>query len=211
MNFKLIVALSITALVAASSLEGGTYVNPNPRLYDNCEVQDLVQLSACCNDVLSKLDDCKANDLACECCALQSMKKECYGLCPGNPSNNFLTALFDDCESLNDVNACNLPFKKDDSIPIENTKRKKYQEEEENTSIILKSKVQRPEEPPSEYIDNEIAIEDNEDDGPDFEPELNSTNSSTYEGIKVVVLPSPFSNSSAYFNVSNSSGTLIFL
>lgn len=127
-------------LGAVGGSEQGSYVNPNPRQYDNCEVQDLVQLSACCNDVLNKLDDCKANDLACECCALQSLKQDCYGLCQGNPSNNFLTALFDDCASLNDVNACNLPFRKDDSQPPAPARPAS---EETGSAVVVKSRVRQ--------------------------------------------------------------------
>lgn len=69
-------------------------------------------MNACANDVLAKLDNCKADDLACECCALQSLSRDCYGLCPGSPSGSFLSVLYEDCEALNDVNACGLPFKK---------------------------------------------------------------------------------------------------
>lgn len=61
------------------------------------------------------MDQCKPDDLACECCALQSMKRDCYGLCPNTASGNFLAVLYDDCETMNDVNACNLPFKKHDA------------------------------------------------------------------------------------------------
>lgn len=100
--------------VVHALVEQGSYRNPNPRPYQRCEAQDLIKLSQCCNDVLARLDDCKAADLACECCALQHMDPHCYNLCPGNPSTNFLTVLFEDCAPLNDVNACNLPFKKVD-------------------------------------------------------------------------------------------------
>lgn len=142
MKVIIIYTLLHTCVVAnMASLEQGSYVNPNPRQYENCEVQDLVQLSECCNDVLNKLDECKANDLACECCALQSMKQECYGLCPGNPSNNFLTTLFDDCATLNDVNACSLPFKKDDSIPIPIDSKEVDNDIDDSTSIKVKSKI----------------------------------------------------------------------
>lgn len=43
------------------------------------------------------------------------MKRDCYGLCPNTASGNFLAVLYDDCETMNDVNACNLPFKKHDT------------------------------------------------------------------------------------------------
>lgn len=128
--------------------EYGSYVNPHPRPYERCTAPDLIKLSSCCNDVLSKLDDCKADDLACECCALQSLKQECFNLCPGNPSNNFLTVLFLDCQALNDINACSLPFKKSDSLP---SKKKKQQQQDmsymETTdganpnSVVIKSKL----------------------------------------------------------------------
>lgn len=117
--------------------EYGSYVNPHPRPYERCEATDLIRLSSCCNEVLSKLDDCKSNDLACECCALQLINKECYGLCPGNRSNNFLYQLYNDCKSLNDINACSLPFKKFDELP------KKFNPETmvEENSVIVKSKL----------------------------------------------------------------------
>ncbi|GEQ69864.1 hypothetical protein JCM33374_g3539 [Metschnikowia sp. JCM 33374] len=113
--FSCLLLLASLALASESSIvENTSYKNLNPRPYDNCEANDLIKLSACCNDVLADLDDCKAGDLACECCALQSMDSACYSLCPGNPSTNFLAVLFDDCSSLNDVNACNIPFKRVD-------------------------------------------------------------------------------------------------
>lgn len=85
------------------------------------------RLNTCANDVLAKLDDCKADDLACECCALQSLSRDCYGLCPGSPSGSFLSVLYSDCEPLNDVNACGLPFKKadGDNIPGKSSNRAK--------------------------------------------------------------------------------------
>ncbi|ODV60130.1 uncharacterized protein ASCRUDRAFT_71166 [Ascoidea rubescens DSM 1968] len=125
--FNLYLHFLLYSLVATKSLaaytyrpdiqnEFGSYMNPNPRT--PCEGSELEKLNTCANDVLSKLDDCKADDLACECCALQSLNRDCYGLCPGSPSGNFLAVLYDDCESLNDVNACGLPFKKEDAKPI---------------------------------------------------------------------------------------------
>ncbi|KAI5965804.1 uncharacterized protein KGF55_001167 [Candida pseudojiufengensis] len=95
-------------------------MNPNPRkssLSSKCEPNDLVKLSACCNDILSKLDECKPNDLACECCALQSINQECYHLCPGNPNTNFLSVLLSDCKVMSEINACSIPFKKEDPEP----------------------------------------------------------------------------------------------
>lgn len=110
--FVMFLFVLVTVVVASS--EFGSYQNPHPRPAAQCDNADLAKLSQCCSDVLEMLDDCKANDLACECCALQSMDQLCYHLCPGNPSTNFLTVLLNDCAPLNDVNACNLPFKKVD-------------------------------------------------------------------------------------------------
>ncbi|CCH42439.1 putative secreted protein [Wickerhamomyces ciferrii] len=98
---------------STESNEFGAYVNPNPK--NICEGEELDTLTTCASEVLAKLDECKPDDLACECCALQSMKRDCYGLCPNTASGNFLAVLYDDCETMNDVNACNLPFKKHDS------------------------------------------------------------------------------------------------
>ncbi|CAK9441348.1 uncharacterized protein LODBEIA_P52160 [Lodderomyces beijingensis] len=98
--------------------EYGTYVNPNPRKPSSkCDPKDLAKLSTCCNDVLSKLDECKPDDLACECCALQSIDQECYQLCPGNPNTNFLAVLLSDCSQMSEINACAIPFKKEDPEP----------------------------------------------------------------------------------------------
>lgn len=146
----------LIALVASGRLvmsseraEYGTYLNPNPRPFEKCDAQDLIKLSNCCNDVLSRLDDCRADDLACECCALQSMNQECYSLCSGNPSNNFLTVLYNDCASLSDVNACSLPFKKNDETPskisegMKSKSKAKQQESKEKSpnQYTLKSKL----------------------------------------------------------------------
>lgn len=145
--FVWILIVLVNGAMPQKSTEYGSYVNPHPRPYESCTAPDLIKLSSCCNEVLSKLDDCKADDLACECCALQSLKPECFNLCPGNPSNNFLTVLFQDCHSLNDINACSLPFKKSDSLP---SKRKKTTsdisygeatEAEGVNSVIIKSKL----------------------------------------------------------------------
>lgn len=130
--------------------EYGSYTNPNPRPYKKCEVNDLIKLSSCSNEILSKLDHCKANDIACECCALQSIEQDCYGLCPGNPSSNFLSVLTNDCVGLNDVNACALPFKKDDDLSTvhlkkliykSKTKHEDLQKKNTETSVNIKSKV----------------------------------------------------------------------
>lgn len=122
--------------------EHGSYVNPHPRPYERCTSQELIKLSNCCNEILVKLDDCKSDDKACECCALQQMNVECYNLCPGNPSNNFLTVLFDDCRDLNDINACALPFKKHDGLPRVEVNQDK---EEIKNSVIVKSKLSQME------------------------------------------------------------------
>ncbi|SGZ53293.1 CIC11C00000004533 [Sungouiella intermedia] len=123
-----------------SPAELGSYKNPHPRPYERCEAHDLIKLSECCNDVLAKLDDCKAGDLACECCALQHMDPLCYSLCPGNPSTNFLSVLYNDCAPLNDVNACNLPFKKVDGQKAVGG-RKPEEDEEDPNKVSVKSVV----------------------------------------------------------------------
>ncbi|ODV98092.1 hypothetical protein PACTADRAFT_14567 [Pachysolen tannophilus NRRL Y-2460] len=112
----LLSALSAAKLVSAElPSEFGSYVNPNPKIYDNCNAEQLVALNSCANDVLTRLDVCKPDDLACECCALQSMNQQCFGLCKNSPSANFLDSLISDCQSLSEVNACGLPFKKNDN------------------------------------------------------------------------------------------------
>ncbi|CDR40816.1 CYFA0S05e04808g1_1 [Cyberlindnera fabianii] len=103
----------VDVISSTESSEFGAYVNPNPK--NICEGDELDTLTLCASEVLAKLDECKPDDLACECCALQSMKRDCYGLCPNTQSGNFLAVLYDDCETMNDVNACNLPFKKHDA------------------------------------------------------------------------------------------------
>lgn len=115
--------------------EYGTYVNPNPRPYQRCDAEDLIKLSSCFNDVLSKLDICVADDLACECCALQNMDQACFHLCPTNPSANFLNTLVNDCSALNDVNACSLPFMK-----FSSSRRPSLTPDQED-SFLLKSKI----------------------------------------------------------------------
>jgi len=105
--------LGADLISSTESNEFGAYVNPNPK--NICEGEELDTLATCASEVLAKLDECKPDDLACECCALQSMKRDCYGLCPNTASGNFLAVLYDDCETMNDVNACNLPFKKHDT------------------------------------------------------------------------------------------------
>lgn len=97
-------------------------------------------LAACSNQVLAQLDDCKANDLACECCALQSMDPKCHNLCPGNPSANFLSVLVNDCAPLNDINACNLPFKKTDG----DGRPQKVMVTEPDNTILVKSQLLKP-------------------------------------------------------------------
>lgn len=126
--------------------EFGTYMNPNPRKIPQCQANDLIKLSSCCNDLLHQLDQCKPDDLACECCALQLINQDCYHLCPGNPLTNFLTVLLLDCSQLSDVNACSLPFKKtDDSILVSKKTGSKsvdeVLEDDEKFDASLKSKV----------------------------------------------------------------------
>lgn len=146
MPFSVLPLLFSTAMAAAIA---DSYTNPNPRPYEKCLPNDLVKLLECCNGVLAKLDDCKANDLACECCALQSMDALCFGLCPNNPSNNFLTVLFNDCASLNDVNACGLPFKKED-LPKEVATTL---ETDDISAIVVKSRVRPTSEPKDDVVD----------------------------------------------------------
>lgn len=124
MRFSSILFCTLILKYSNGYLESESYKNPNPRPYDNCDASDLIQLSTCCNNILANLGDCKAGDLACECCALQSMDSLCYNLCPGNPSANFLSVLLDDCVPLNDVNACNIPFKKVDGERKSDYRRK---------------------------------------------------------------------------------------
>lgn len=153
-NFKLIIlfVLMIAPVLGVPKellkYEIGSYVNPNPRPYKKCSAQDLVTLSGCCNDALIGLNVCKSDDLACECCALQSIKSECYSLCPGNPSANFLSVLMSDCALLNEVNACSLPFKKiDDDLSNRASTQEKVNPELDAT---IQSKVRG-----SEVIQNE--------------------------------------------------------
>lgn len=117
--FLLTLASSISAIPyddkvsSTETTEFGSYVNPSPK--NICQGEELETLTACASEVLRKLDECKPDDLACECCSLQSMKRDCYGLCPNTASGNFLAVLYDDCETMNDINACSLPFKKHDA------------------------------------------------------------------------------------------------
>lgn len=154
---KILLIMACWWAVASSKEQYDTYSNPNPRPYSKCDAHDLIKLSACSNEVLTRLDDCKPDDLACECCALQSIDQSCYNLCPNNPSNNFLSVLFDDCASLNDVNACGLPFKKEDLVDSEGlvlkSKKVKAQGQEILSSITLKSKVSSHDFSPNQKID----------------------------------------------------------
>ncbi|PVH14034.1 uncharacterized protein CXQ87_002157 [Candidozyma duobushaemuli] len=133
--------LLIPALAAALvAPEYGSYKNPHPRPLHKCDNSDIAMLAACSNQVLAQLDDCKANDLACECCALQSMDPKCHNLCPGNPNANFLTVLVNDCAPLNDINACNLPFKKNDGAG----RPKTVVEDEPGNTVSVKSQLSKP-------------------------------------------------------------------
>lgn len=148
----------------SSVVENASYKNLNPRPYDNCEANDLIKLSACCNDVLADLDDCKAGDLACECCALQSMDRGCYNLCPGNPLTNFLAVLFDDCSALNDVNACNIPFKRvDGDRPASFRNRQGGVDSVQRASSLVKTQLATEKVPKAEVDnDSEGGAEDGE-------------------------------------------------
>lgn len=109
-----LVFMILLSLVSANS-EYGSYRNPNPLPQDVCESKDLIKLNSCSNEMLGRLQQCKANDRACECCALQSLKPSCFELCPGSPASNLLTVIIDDCAELGEVNACDLPFMKSES------------------------------------------------------------------------------------------------
>lgn len=179
--------ISLLAAAAAAGVpEYGSYHNPHPRPFEHCDNTDLVKLSSCCNDVLERLDDCKANDLACECCALQLMDPLCYNLCPGNPSTNFLTVLFNDCAPLNDVNACNLPFKKVDG---ENEQPPEV-EPEKPDYVSLKSQLQEAQDT-SEEPEPLYAPDNETEPAPDPDPEpkkptihlLRNFSSSTFYNI----------------------------
>ncbi|RCK55712.1 putative GPI-anchored protein 43 [Candida viswanathii] len=129
-------------------------MNPNPRKIPQCQANDLVKLSSCCNDLLHQLDQCKPDDLACECCALQLINQDCYHLCPGNPLTNFLTVLLLDCSQLSDVNACSLPFKKtDDYASVDDVL-----EEDEKFDASLKSRVSNKVEGFKEHVQQEQFI-----------------------------------------------------
>lgn len=162
----LVFLLYVIGLVMSEHYD--SYVNPNPRPYEQCNSQDLIKLSSCCNDILTKLDLCKSNDLACECCALQKLDSSCFKVCPNNPSNNFLTVLLNDCASLNDVNACNLPFNKDDSFMVGETEMPKSKAragslDQLSNQFTIKSKLKKFTDSNDEikidlfeYTDNEV-------------------------------------------------------
>ncbi|EDK41776.2 hypothetical protein PGUG_05874 [Meyerozyma guilliermondii ATCC 6260] len=109
-----LVFVILLSLVSANS-EYGSYRNPNPLPQDVCESKDLIKLNSCSNEMLGRLQQCKANDRACECCALQSLKPTCFELCPGSPASNLLSVIIDDCAELGEVNACDLPFMRSES------------------------------------------------------------------------------------------------
>ncbi|CDK28632.1 unnamed protein product [Kuraishia capsulata CBS 1993] len=102
----------------------------------------MIKLASCAGDLLQRLDDCKPDDLACECCALQSLQAECFELCAGSPSTGFMTVMFDDCETLGDVNACSLPFKKTDNEQAKISKEKfgKRPKDSDKMKVIYKIK-----------------------------------------------------------------------
>ena len=200
--------------------EYGTYMNPNPRKTAKCEPNDLVKLSTCCNDVLSKLDECKPNDLACECCAFQSIDDECYHLCPGNPNTNFLTVLLLDCAEMNEVNACSLPFKKEDPEP---PRKSIVRTDEEDPRVLddpvdasLQSKVYNVESLTKQpqiknqnlnlLVSNEGGKEEEDDKQVN---EVNVTNESVVlDNITVIVVDANYSNSTTVNSLNeHESGT----
>lgn len=102
---------SILLVPILAGNEHGSYVNLNPHTYDKCPPEDLMTLNNCCCYLLDLLEQCIPDDEACACCALQSIDNDCYLLCPSHPSSLYLAVLMEDCKPLNDVNACNLPFR----------------------------------------------------------------------------------------------------
>lgn len=173
----LLIPLFVAPFTAAfEPPEIGSYKNPHPRLLHSCDNTDIAMLAACSNQVLAQLNDCKANDLACECCALQSMDPKCNNLCPGDPNANFLTVMVKDCADLNDVNACNLPFKKNDGDP----RPQKFVVDEPANVFSVKSQLLKPGKALSEekqlysaYHDDSDSESDSEEEE-DFEPPANN-------------------------------------
>ncbi|CCH44915.1 putative secreted protein [Wickerhamomyces ciferrii] len=101
---------------STESNECGANVNLNPK--NICGREELEALNNCAGEALPKLDKCVPRDPACECCALQSMKRDCYGLCLDNPHGEFFNTMYDACETYTKargVDPCDLPFKKYDS------------------------------------------------------------------------------------------------
>lgn len=133
----------LVAAVCALESEYGFYVNPNPRASLQCSPEDMARLAACAAEVLLRLEECVPDDLACECCALQSMQQECFGLCAGLLHASDLAVLYDDCELLNDVNACGLPFRKETpgGRAVGRPRVSRVVAEEVGSGVFLKSKV----------------------------------------------------------------------
>lgn len=91
-------------------IEHGSYLTQ----YSNeCSNKDLAALNDCADYLLELLDQCIPNDKACSCCAFQSLDEHCYSLCPLDPSSLYLAVLMNECEPLEDVDACSLPFSVD--------------------------------------------------------------------------------------------------
>ncbi|ANZ76456.1 BA75_04171T0 [Komagataella pastoris] len=117
----LLSAVIVTADMAKKPFE----IYEDSDLHGKCNNQDLAVLNHCAKEVLRKLDQCGPDDLACECCALQSLKHVCYELCSDSFSSNFLNVLYEDCEPFTEVNACSFQFKEEDYTAMSPKKYKK--------------------------------------------------------------------------------------
>lgn len=102
-----------------------------------CSEEDTQILSECASEILAKLDTCKPDDLACECCALQSLNRVCFDACHTSLSSSYFSVIMKDCESMSDVDACDVLVKK--SSGKKYIKTKKVLVEEQEPKAIVKS------------------------------------------------------------------------
>ncbi|KAI0464178.1 hypothetical protein LJB42_001781 [Komagataella kurtzmanii] len=123
MKFVSLVLLS--AVIATADMAREPFEINDFDSNDKCNNQDLAVLNHCAKEVLKKLDQCGPDDLACECCALQSLKHVCYELCSDSFSSNFLNVLYEDCEPFKEVNACSFQFKEKDYASAIGSKKDK--------------------------------------------------------------------------------------